>query len=80
MQTAIVSQQGQVQIPPEIREKLGITPGSHLTISIEGHTIQMAVCPVVTPPTRVEEGYGMLVCRKPGQRNLADFDIATRWW
>jgi len=27
-------------------------------------------------PTRPQDGYGMLVSRKPGQRRLLDFDVA----
>jgi hypothetical protein len=24
-----------------------------------------------------EDGFGMLVCRKPGERHLSDFDVAS---
>lgn len=27
-------------------------------------------------PTRIEDGYGMLVCQQPGERRLSDFDVA----
>jgi hypothetical protein len=26
--------------------------------------------------TSVEDGFGMLVCKRPGKRRLADFDVA----
>lgn len=28
-------------------------------------------------PTRAEDGFGMLVCKRPGTRWLAEFDVAT---
>jgi hypothetical protein len=27
-------------------------------------------------PTRPEDGYGLLVCKQPGERHLAEFDVA----
>jgi AbrB family looped-hinge helix DNA binding protein len=70
-----VSDKGQVVIPVEIRRRLGITPGCQLDFSLEGHVIHAEVKrPVV--PTNVEDGFGMLVCERPGKRRLAGFDVA----
>jgi len=76
MQTVTVSDKGQVVIPVQIRRQLGISPGCQLNFSLEGHVIHVAV-KRQRVPTEAEDGFGMLVCKKPGQRRLADFDVAT---
>ena len=76
MKTVTVSDKGQVGIPAEIRRHLGITPGCQLDFSLHGETIQ-AVVKRCVKPSRPEEGYGLLVCRQPGERRLADFDVAA---
>ncbi len=75
MSTATVSEKGQVVIPAEIRKVLGIAPGTRLDFSVEGQSIRVEVARRAAP-TRLEDGYGLLVCRKPGTRRLADFDVA----
>jgi AbrB family looped-hinge helix DNA binding protein len=75
MFTVTVSEKGQVVIPSEIRRRLGITPGCQLDFSLEGARIQVEV-KRAHAPTRPEDGYGMLVCTRPGKRRLADFDVA----
>lgn len=75
MLTVTVSDKGQVVIPVEIRRQLGITPGCQLDFSLEGHVIRAEVKRQVAP-TRAEDGFGMLVCERPGERRLADFDVA----
>lgn len=75
MQTVTVSDKGQVVIPVEIRRRLGITPGCQLDFSLEGHVIRVEVKRQVAQ-TKAEDGFGMLVCKQPGQRRLADFDVA----
>ncbi|MCF8210297.1 MAG: AbrB/MazE/SpoVT family DNA-binding domain-containing protein [Rhodoferax sp.] len=75
MQTMTVSEKGEVVIPVQIRRQLGIAPGCQLDFSLEGQVIRVAVNrPMV--PTTPQEGFGMLVCKEPGQRRLADFDVA----
>lgn len=71
-----VSERGQVVIPVEIRRALGITAGCQLEFTMEGHSLRAEVRRLMAP-TRVEDGFGMLVCRKPGKRRLADFDVAA---
>lgn len=75
MLTATVSDKGQVVIPVEIRRRLGITPGCQLDFSLEGSVIRAEVKRQVVQ-TQVDDGFGMLVCRRPGERRLADFDVA----
>ncbi len=75
MPTVTVSDKGQVVIPVEIRRRLGITPGCQLDFSLEGHVIRAEVKRQLVP-SHAEDGYGMLVCQRPGKRRLADFDVA----
>ena len=75
MSTATVSEKGQVVIPAEIRKVLGIAPGTQLDFSVEGQSIRVEVARRAAP-TRLDDGYGLLVYRKPGRRRLADFDVA----
>ena len=75
MSTVTVSEKGQVVIPAEIRRRLGIVPGCQLDFALEGNTIRVELKRRIQP-TRPEDGYGMLVCDKPGKRRLADFDVA----
>lgn len=76
MLTVTVSDKGQVVIPVEIRRRLGITPGCQLDFSLEGQVIRAEVKRQVAP-TKAEDGFGMLVCKRPGERRLADFDVAA---
>ena len=75
MATVTVSDKGQVVIPADVRRRLGITPGCQLEFSVEGNVIRVEVKRRI-PPTRPEDGYGLLVCNRPGTRRLADFDVA----
>lgn len=75
MLTVTVSDKGQVVIPVEIRRHLGITPGCQLDFSLEGHVIRAEVKRQVAQ-TQVADGFGMLVCQRPGERRLSDFDVA----
>ena len=75
MQTVTVSEQGQVIIPIDIRKQLGITAGSQLNLILENAGLRVEVQKRIHP-TLLEDGYGLLICKKPGERNLADFDVA----
>jgi AbrB family looped-hinge helix DNA binding protein len=74
MSTVTVSDKGQVVIPATIRRRLGIAPGSKLDFELEGDSIRVRLRKTV-PPSRAEDGYGLLRCDLPGQRRLADFDV-----
>jgi AbrB family looped-hinge helix DNA binding protein len=75
MAAVTVSDKGQVVIPAEIRKQLGITPGCRLGFHIEGHSIRVVVERNIMP-SRLEDGYGMLVCHASGTRRLSSFDVA----
>lgn len=62
-------------IPEKIRRRLGIVPGCQLDFSLEGNTIHAEVRRQMTP-SKAEDGYGMLVCKRPGERRLSEFDVA----
>jgi AbrB family looped-hinge helix DNA binding protein len=76
MTTVTVSDKGQVVIPAEIRRRLGITPGAQLDFSLDGNGIRVELKRSVKA-SRPEDGFGMLVCRRSGERHLSDFDVAT---
>lgn len=75
MQTVTVSDQGQVVIPSDIRKQLEITGGSQLTLILENAGLRVEVSQRIHN-TRPDDGYGLLTCKEPGERHLADFDIA----
>lgn len=75
MPTVTVSDKGQVVIPAEIRRRMGITPGCQLNFILEGNALRVEVKHRIQP-SRAEEGYGMLVCKRRGERRLSDFDVA----
>jgi antitoxin PrlF len=76
MSTVTVSDKGQVVIPATIRHRLGIEPGTKLDLELEGDTIRVRALRAIKR-TRPEDGYGMLKCDQPGERRLADFDVAA---
>jgi antitoxin PrlF len=75
MQTVTVSDKGQVVIPVQIRRRLGIAQGCQLNFTLEGQVIHVEIKRQMVP-TKAEDGFGMLVCKRPGKRRLADFDVA----
>jgi len=75
MPTVTVSDKGQVVIPAAIRRRLGLVPGSKLDFELEGDSIRVRPLKSI-PPSRAEDGYGMLHCDLPGERRLVDFDVA----
>lgn len=75
MQTVTVSEQGQVVLPLDIRKQLGITAGSQLNLIMENAGLRVEVKKRIQP-TRPEDGYGLLVCKQPGERHLSEFDVA----
>ncbi len=75
MHTVTVSDKGQVVIPVQIRRRLGIAQGCQLNFTLEGQVIHVEIKRQMVP-TKAEDGFGMLVCKRPGKRRLADFDVA----
>jgi AbrB family looped-hinge helix DNA binding protein len=64
MSSLTVSAKGQVVIPLEIRERLGITPGSKVHVSSEGNRVTIALHRQ-KKPSDVMSGYGMLKYKGP---------------
>jgi AbrB family looped-hinge helix DNA binding protein len=73
METTIVSPKGQITIPKEMRERLGIAKGSKLGFSLVGDHIELRVL------TELDQspapGFGMLKSKRPAIP--ADFDPAS---
>ena len=76
MQTVTVSEQGQVIIPINIRKQLDITAGTQLILILENAGLRVELQKRIQQ-TRAEDGYGLLICKEPGERHLADFDVAN---
>lgn len=72
METTVVSPKGQVTIPKELREKLGILKGSKLGFSLVGAPIELQV--LNEPTETAPPGFGMLKSKHPAIP--ADFDPA----
>jgi antitoxin PrlF len=64
MDSLTVSAKGQVVIPLEIRERLGITPGSKVQVVAEGNRVMIALQKRKIP-SDVMAGYGMLKYKGP---------------
>ena len=75
MATVTVSGKGQVVIPAEIRQTLGILPGMQLEFRIEGHGLRAEVLHKRTP-SRLEDGIAMLRPTQARKGRLLDFDVA----
>lgn len=73
MEVTSVTSKGQVTIPKEVRQQLGIRQGSRIEFALVGDHVEMRV---KSSPTGVpDSGYGMLKSRRSAVP--ADFDPAT---
>ena len=74
MQATTVTSKGQVTIPQEVRQHLGIRQGSKIEFSLVGDHVELRVVyvPGTTPPS---SGYAMLKSKRSSVP--ADFDAAT---
>ena len=73
METTSVTSKGQVTIPHNIRQSLGIRKGSRVTFVLAGDHIELRV--KNTPETVAEGGFGMLKSKRKAVP--VDFDPAT---
>jgi AbrB family looped-hinge helix DNA binding protein len=73
MEITSVTSKGQVTIPKEVRQQLGIRQGSRIEFSLVGDHVEMRVksSPIGVP----DSGFGMLKSRRAAVP--ADFDPAT---
>lgn len=72
MESVSVTSKGQVTIPKEIRQKMGIRAGSRVAMRLVGDHAELVV---VSQPAEVgSDGFGMLRSRRKSVP--ADFDVA----
>jgi AbrB family looped-hinge helix DNA binding protein len=73
MQATSVTRKGQVTIPKELRQRLGIRQGSRIEFSLEGNHAVMRVCS--SPAAEAASGFGLLKSRRAAVP--ADLDPAS---
>lgn len=73
METTSVTSKGQVTIPKELRQQLGIRQGSRIAFSLVGDHVEMRV--QSSPVERQGSGFGLLKSRR--KPVPADFDPAS---
>ena len=73
MDITSVTSKGQVTIPREMRQRLGIRQGSRIAVRLVGDIVEMRV--QSSPAKNVDGGFGMLKSRRAAIP--ADFDPAT---
>ena len=73
MNSVSVTSKGQVTIPKDVRQKLGIRAGSRVTMRVVGDHAELMV---VSQPSEVDAGgFGMLQSQR--ESVPADFDVAN---
>jgi AbrB family looped-hinge helix DNA binding protein len=73
MEPTTVTSKGQVTIPKEIRQRLGIRKGTKVAFSMEDGRIELRL--MTQPVTATSSGFGMLKSPRPAVP--ADFDPAS---
>ena len=73
MSVTSVTSKGQVTIPKEVRQQLGIRQGTQLEFAMVGDHVEMRI--KSTTATQPESGFGMLKSRRAAVP--ADLDPAT---
>ena len=73
MEVTSVTSKGQVTIPKELRQQLGIRQGSRIEFSLVGDHVEMRVRS--SPSGKTGSGFGMLKSRRTAVPT--DFDPAT---
>lgn len=72
MEVTSVTSKGQVTIPKELRQQLGIRQGSRIEFSLVDDHVEMRVCS--SPAVEARSGFGMLKSRRAAVPT--DFDAA----
>jgi AbrB family looped-hinge helix DNA binding protein len=73
MQTTTMTSKGQVTVPKEVRQRLGLRQGSRIAFVVEGdHAV---LRPAVVERLRPKSGFGMI--KVSGPAVPADFDVAS---
>jgi AbrB family looped-hinge helix DNA binding protein len=73
MEFVSVTSKGQITIPKEVRQRLGIRKGSKIQFTIVGEHLELRV--KNTPQVPLPSGFGMLKSPRPAVP--ADFDPAS---
>jgi len=73
MEATSVTSKGQVTIPKELRQHLGIRQGSRIEFSVVGDHVEMRV--KSSPSGEISSGFGMLKSQRTAVPT--DFDPAT---
>ena len=73
MEATSVTSKGQVTIPKEVRQRLGIRQGSRIEFLLVGDHVEMRVSS--SPSGQMGSGFGMLKSRRAAVPT--DFDAAT---
>lgn len=73
MEVTSVTSKGQVTIPKELRQRLGIRQGSRIAFALVGDHVEMRV--ESSPADKQTSGFGLLKSRR--QPVPADFDPAS---
>lgn len=73
MEITSVTSKGQVTIPKEVRQQLGIRQGSRIAFRLVGDIVEMRV--KSSPANKLDSGFGMLKSRRAAVP--ADYDPAT---
>jgi AbrB family looped-hinge helix DNA binding protein len=70
-----VTSKGQVTIPAEVRQRMGIRAGSRIGFRVKGDVVELRVVSSTTEMNPSESGFGMMKSkRKPVP---VDFDVAS---
>jgi AbrB family looped-hinge helix DNA binding protein len=62
-----ITSKGQITIPSEIREQLGLTPNSEVVLEVEGNTVRIRRAAAKVSPT------------KPKRKSLKDEPFVGMW-
>lgn len=74
-----VTSKGQVTIPVEVREQLGIRTGSRIAFRVTGATAELSVVSGAATAEPIASGFGLVKPRRNagGKAVPADFDVAS---
>jgi AbrB family looped-hinge helix DNA binding protein len=64
LEATSVTSKGQVTIPIEVRQRLGIRQGSKIQFAVVGDHVEMRLSPGHVPASPAQSGYGLLKSRR----------------
>jgi AbrB family looped-hinge helix DNA binding protein len=72
--TTTIDKAGRVVIPPEVRERLGLTAGTELEMVVEGFGIRLVRA--VAGPQLVRRGKRLIACPRVAEGERPEVDVA----